>query len=56
MSSCVVLFCSLCKLEIRQQLLQVSGEQLLLHGETNPGSSLPDVCLDLTYVLNVSEK
>ena len=39
---------------LRQQLLQVSGEQLLLHGEADPGSGLTHVRLDLTDVLNVS--
>lgn len=45
---------SLCKLVIRQQLLQVSREQLLLHGEANPSSGLAHVGLDLTDVLNMS--
>lgn len=51
-----VLFRSLCKLVLRQQLLEVSGEQLFLHGEANPGSRLAHVCLDLTDILNVSAK
>lgn len=49
-------FGSLCKLVLGQQLLQVSGQQLLLHGEANPGPGLAHVCLDLTNVLNVSAK
>lgn len=52
---CVV-FCSLCKLVVWKKLLQVSGEQLLLHREANPGSGLAHICLDLTDVLNVSAK
>ena len=32
----------------------MSGEQLLLHREANPGSGLAHICLDLTDVLNVS--
>lgn len=34
----------------------MSGQQLLLHGEANPGSGLAHIRLDLTDVLNVSEK
>lgn len=29
------------------------GEQLLLHGEANPGSGLANICFDLTYVLDM---
>ena len=32
----------------------MSGKQLLLHGEADPGSGLPHVCLDLADVLDVS--
>lgn len=38
---------------VRQQLLQVPGEQLLLHGEADPGSGFAHIRLDLTDVLDV---
>lgn len=34
----------------------MSGEQLLLHREANPGSGFAHICLYLTDVLNVSAK
>lgn len=38
---------------VRQQLFQVPGEQLLLHGEADPGPGFAHVRLDLTDVLDV---
>lgn len=45
---------SLGQLVVRQQLFKVSGQQLLLHGEAHPSPRLPDICLDLADVLDVS--
>lgn len=44
------------ELVVRQELLEVSGQQFLLHGESHPGPGLPHVRLDLTDVLNVPER
>lgn len=41
---------------VRKQLFEVLGQQLLLQGETNPGSRSPYISLDLPHVLNVSVK
>jgi len=38
---------------VRQQLLQVPGEQLLLHGQPHPGPGLAHVRLNLTYILDM---
>lgn len=41
---------------VRQQLLEMLGQELLFQRQPDPRPSSPDVSLDLTHVLNVPEE
>lgn len=45
--------CLLAQLMVRQELFEVSGQQLLLHGEPHPRPGPAHIGLDLAHVLDV---